>query len=101
MGVLISRAPQVGILIPTQNDVKCNTINRWGFCRSSVSKESVCDAGDLGSIPGSGRYPGEENGNPLRYSRLGKSHGQRSLAGYSTCGRKELDTTSRLNHPPP
>ena len=29
------------------------------------------DAGDLGSIPGSGRSPGEGNGNPLQYSRLG------------------------------
>ena len=31
----------------------------------SVSKESACNAGDLGSIPGSGRSPGERNGNPL------------------------------------
>jgi len=38
--------------------------------------------GDLGSIPGSGRSPGEENGNPLQYLP-GESHGQRSLAGYS------------------
>ena len=31
------------------------------------SKESTCNAGDLGSIPGSGRSSGEENGNPLQY----------------------------------
>ena len=37
---------------------------------SSVSKESACNAGDLGSIPGSGRSPGEGNGNPLQYSCL-------------------------------
>ena len=37
-------------------------------------------AGDMGSIPGSGRSPGEENGNPLQYSCLEKPHGQRSLA---------------------
>ena len=36
----------------------------------SVSKESACNAGDLGSIPGSGRSPGERNGNPLQYSYL-------------------------------
>ena len=36
----------------------------------SVGKESVCNAGDLGSIPGSGRSPGERNGNPLQYSCL-------------------------------
>ena len=35
--------------------------------------------------------PGERNGNPLQYSCLEKSHGQRSLAGYSPWGRKELD----------
>ena len=34
-------------------------------------KESACQAGDIGSIPGSGRSPGEENGNPLQYSCLG------------------------------
>ena len=41
-----------------------------GFPHSSVGKESACNAGDLGSIPGSGRFPGEGNGNPLQYSCL-------------------------------
>ena len=41
-----------------------------GFPCSSVSKESACNARDLGSIPGSGRSPGEGNGNPLQYSCL-------------------------------
>ena len=36
----------------------------------SDSKESACNAGDLGLIPGSGRFPGEGNGNPLQYSCL-------------------------------
>ena len=40
------------------------------FCGSSDSKESACNAGDLGSIPGSGRSSGEGNGNPLQYSCL-------------------------------
>ena len=40
----------------------------WGL--SSVSKESACNAGDPGLIPGSGRSPGEGNGNPLQYSYL-------------------------------
>ena len=35
-----------------------------------MGKESACSAGDLGSIPGSGRSPGEGNGNPLQYSCL-------------------------------
>ena len=38
--------------------------------RSSVSKESACNAGDPGSIPGWERYPGEGNGDPLQYSCL-------------------------------
>ena len=37
------------------------------------SLESACNAGDLSSIPGWGRYPGEENGNPLQYSCLENS----------------------------
>ena len=37
---------------------------------SSVSKESACDAGDSGLIPGLARFPGEGNGNPLQYSCL-------------------------------
>ena len=38
--------------------------------RSSVSKESACNAGDPGSIPGWEIYPGEGNGDPLQYSCL-------------------------------
>ena len=41
-----------------------------GFPYSSVSKESACKAGDPGLILGSGRSPGEGNGNPLQYSCL-------------------------------
>ena len=63
------------------------------FPSGLVGKESACNAGDPGSIPGWGRSPGEGNGNPLQYFCLGKSHGQRSLMGYSPWGRKELDTT--------
>ena len=40
------------------------------FPGGSEFKESACNAGDLGSIPGSGRSPGEGNGNPLQYSCL-------------------------------
>ena len=43
-----------------------------GFLGSSDGKESACNAGDLGSIPGSGRSSGEGNGNPLQYSCLEK-----------------------------
>ena len=64
-----------------------------GFPYSSVSKESACNAGDLGSIPGWGRSPGGGNGNPLQYSCLENPHGQRSLAGYNPWGPQELDLT--------
>ena len=52
---------------------------------------------DPGSIPGSGRFPGEGNGNPLQLFLPGESHGLRSLVGYSPRGRKESDTTERLH----
>ena len=72
-----------------------------GFPSGSDSKESACNAGDSGSVPGSGRSPGEVNGYPCQYSCLGnwkkrKSHGQRSLAGYSAWDCKESDTTEQL-----
>ena len=44
-----------------------------GFPGGSDSKESACNAGDPGSIPGSGRSPGAGNGNPLQYSYLENS----------------------------
>ena len=44
-----------------------------GFPGDSDVKEYACDAGDLGSIPGLGRSPGEENGYPFQYSCLGNS----------------------------
>ena len=52
--------------------------------------------GDLGSIPGPGRSPGEGNGNPPQDSCLEKSHGQRSLVGYSPWGHKELNATEHV-----
>ena len=45
--------------------------------------KSACSVGDPDSVPGSGRAPGERNGNPLQYSCLEKSHGQRSLVGHT------------------
>ena len=45
-------------------------VGHEGFPHSSVGKESACNVGDPGLIPGSGRFPGEENGNSLQYSCL-------------------------------
>ena len=62
-----------------------------GFPGGSDSKESACNAGELGSIPGLGRFPGRGHGDPLQYSCLENPNEQRSLVGYSTWGCKESD----------
>ena len=54
-----------------------------GFPGGSAGKASACNVGDLGSIPGSGRSPGEGNGNPSVVLLPGKFHGWRSLVGCS------------------
>ena len=57
-----------------------------GFPDGSESKESVCSAGDKGSIPGLGRSPGEGNGYPLQYSCLENSK-DRSLWDHKSSDR--------------
>ena len=66
-----------------------------GFPCSSDGKESACKAGDMDSIPHSGRSPGEGNGNPLVFLP-GESHGQRSLMGYSPWAQKESAMNEQL-----
>ena len=68
------------------------------FPGGPVVKTSPSDAGNVGSIPGSGRSPGGGRGNPLQYSCLENPYGQRSLVGYSSRGHRESDTTERLTH---
>ena len=71
-----------------------------GFPHGLVGKESACsagDTGDVGLIPGSGRSPGEGEWQPIPIFLSEKSYGQRSLAGYSSKGHKELDMTERLS----
>ena len=68
-----------------------------GFPCGSTDKESACNVGDLGLIPGLGKSPGGRHGNPLQYSCLEDPHAQRSLAGYSPRGCKESDTTEQLS----
>ena len=65
------------------------------YC-SSDGKESACNVRDPRSIPGSRRFPGWRERLPTPVFVPGKSHGQRSLAGYSPWGRKGSDTTERL-----
>ena len=65
------------------------------------SKETTCnagDTGDVGSIPGSGRSPGEGNGNPLQYSCLENSMDREAWWGYSRWGSTESDMTEATEH---
>ena len=81
--------------ISTNWFLELNTFEK-GFPGGSDGKESDCNAGDLGSIPGLGRSPGEVHANPVQYSCLENPHEQRSLMGYSPWGHKELDRTEWL-----
>ena len=65
---------------------------------SSDGKESACTAVEPGSIPGSGRSPGEGNGNPLQYSCLENPMDGGAWWATSPLGHKESDTTEQLNH---
>ena len=56
---------------------------RGGFPGSTVVKNPPANAGDAGSIPGSGRFPGVGNGNPLQYPCLENSISRGPLADYS------------------
>ena len=63
---------------PYMTTGKTIALTRWtfvskGFPCGSAGKESACNAGDLGSIPGLGRSPEEEKGYPLQYSGLENS----------------------------
>ena len=74
----------INILVVISHYCFCMLLLRnWYFPGGSDGKESACNAGDLGLIPGLGRFPGGGHDNPLQYSCLENPHGQRSLAGYS------------------
>ena len=65
-------------------------VDTLGFPCGSACKESACNAGDLGSIPGLGRSPGEGKGYPLQYSGLENSMD-------SPWGHRESDMTEQLS----
>ena len=56
-----------------KNHLFIDSLTFWGFSVGSNSEEFACNEGDLGSISGSGRSPGEGNGYPLQYSCLENS----------------------------
>ena len=63
-----------------------------GLPGGSAGKESTCNVGDLGSVPGLGRSPGEGKGYPLQVSGL-----ENSMDCIVHGGLKESDTTERLS----
>ena len=67
-----------------------------GFAGGSDGKESACNSGDLGSIPGLGRFPGEGNGNPLQYSSLANCMDRGAWWATAHGGPRELNLTERL-----
>ena len=71
------------------------TVPRASQGGGSVVKNLPATAGDGGSIPGSGRSPGEGNGSPLQYFHLENPTHRGILVGYSPWGRKECDRTER------
>ena len=66
-----------------------------GFPGGLEGKASACNAGDPGLIPGSGRSPGEGNGNPPQYPCLENPMDGGAGVGYSPWGHKESDMTER------
>ena len=72
------RERDISILQKTQESFNLDHKTRKGFPGSSVVKNPPAKTGDTGSIPGSGRSPGEGNGNPLQYSCLGNPTDRRA-----------------------
>ena len=71
-----------------------------GFPCTSVGKESACNAGDPGQIPGLGRVPGEGNGNPLQYSGL-ESSTDRGVWQATVHGATRVGHDLATKQPPP
>ena len=63
------------------------------FPGGSDGRESACNAGELGSTPGSWKIPWRREWQLIPVFLLGEFHGQRSLEGYSLRNRRESDTT--------
>ena len=71
--------------------------DKVGFPGSSDTKKSACNTGDLGSIPGLGRFPGGGHAAHSIILCLENPHGQRRLVGCSLGGGKESDMTEQLS----
>ena len=75
----------------------CSMLCRWDFLGGSDGKASAYNVGDPGSIPGSGKISWRRKWQPTPVFLPGKSHGWKSLIGYSPWDHKELDTTEWLH----
>ena len=82
--------------IPWRRD-RLLTLVFLGLPSGSDGKESTCNVGDLGSILGLGRFPGEGNSYPLYYSGLENFMDRGAWQATSPWGSKELDMTERLS----
>ena len=82
------RALQRGAGAPDPRDLAWTPSLVLGFPGGSDGKASACNAGDPGSIPGSGRSPVEGNGNPLKYSCLENSSGRLQSMGSQKVGHE-------------
>jgi len=89
-------APLVKMVLPMSLPCKVTiasfVVICQGFPGGSDSKESTCNEGDLGLIPGSRNIPWRREWQPTPVFLPGDFHGQRSLVGYSPWVRKESDT---------
>ena len=65
------------------DEVSRKRTTNHSFPDGSESEKSICNVGDLCSIPGLGRYPGGGHGSPLQYSCLENPQGQKNLEGCS------------------
>ena len=70
---------------------------KWASLILLVVKNTPANAGDTGSVPGLGRFPGGGHGNPLQYSFLENLMDREAWQGYSP-GCKELDITEATQH---
>ena len=78
---------------------KCRWVcNQKGLPWWLSCKESACQCRRRGFDPWLGKIPWRRKWQPTPVSLSGKSHGQRSLADYSPCICREVDTTERLNN---
>ena len=90
-----------GLNAPTKRNwlaewIQKQDLNVWFIPGGSDGKESACNAGDLGLIPGLGRSPGEGNGHPLQSSCLENSM-DRGAGKTQSMGPQGLDTTEQLS----